>query len=160
MQRGTNVLVYLGSGPDAGISQAELRRNLKMGAEAGSSGSQFPPDSKLEKHMCLFDAGPSGEYHASKLFAGISQAVTSWGLRQPVGKLSTSMLVLTAYSDRGANAAGEEFNIEVLVVGKRTKVLMRNFPVCAAALLSPFLECHRRPTSHEDVNPTTACIGR
>mmetsp|Transcript_21467 Transcript_21467/g.40899 ORF Transcript_21467/g.40899 Transcript_21467/m.40899 type:complete len:957 (-) Transcript_21467:262-3132(-) len=129
-QTGTNQTVYLGGGGnDAGISQAELRRNLKMGADS-SGNVTFPRDKMIASNVGFFDCGPAGEYSASKLFAGISQSVTSWGLRQPEGMLSKSMLALTAFSEREFNnTEGEEFQIEVIVSDNRVKVLMRNFPV-------------------------------
>lgn len=69
-QTGTNQTVYLGGGGnDAGISQAELRRNLKMGADS-SGNVTFPRDKMIASNVGFFDCGPAGEYSASKLFAG------------------------------------------------------------------------------------------
>eukprot|EP00238_Polyblepharides_amylifera_P006904 CAMPEP_0196600790 /NCGR_PEP_ID=MMETSP1081-20130531/95571_1 /TAXON_ID=36882 /ORGANISM="Pyramimonas amylifera, Strain CCMP720" /LENGTH=928 /DNA_ID=CAMNT_0041926645 /DNA_START=509 /DNA_END=3292 /DNA_ORIENTATION=- len=128
-QTGTNQVVYLGGASDAGISQAELRRYMKLGEDA-DRGGDFPRDSLIESNLGFFDCGPAGEYSAAKLFAGLSQAVTSWGLLQPEGMLSKSMLLLTAHSDREYNnSAGEEFQVEVFASEGRIKVLIRNFPV-------------------------------
>ncbi|KAK3262922.1 CBL-interacting serine/threonine-protein kinase 11 [Cymbomonas tetramitiformis] len=127
-QQGTAQLVSLGgdSGGDAGISLAELRRNLKLNGDSGSS-SAFPRDDVIEDTLDIHDCGPAAEYSAAKLFACVSQSITSWGLVQPEGYVSTDLLTLTACSQRDSGHY-LEFMIEVLVSKKRVLLLMRRLP--------------------------------
>ncbi|KAK3266675.1 hypothetical protein CYMTET_24717 [Cymbomonas tetramitiformis] len=120
-QQGTSQMVSLGADEDAGISLAELRRNLKLNGDSGSA--IFPRDTVIKESMAMFDCGPADEYSAAKLFAGLSQSVTSWGLQQPKGFISTNMLTLTACAVRDQGLV-EEFMIEVLVSDLDNKVLL------------------------------------